>query len=608
MVDYSIIETFFSSKEGKRYESYFNEIINGTNDIVIFIARKGYWLYKLYSWYYNNDPNNKHIYSDRFVYKEDIRDLFLGQKIAIVDDTTSSGFTLYRVYRELKDRCENVEITPYSLFMPIEEQLNRNIYEESEKDLFKEFNEKIKCFYKIPLSELSEFSLAQVTLFQKCFIPYVIDLPFIIDDKCVLQEGVSKRYSTVESDVFSEIIADYDIWKFIDNSYSINEETINCGFFYLDNNLLNEIFGSSLLISLIKCRYRYNEDDTVNLIFTPFVMLKSLDYDEAWDCFVTLFNDNLNDQTNSYYKEIVRRNNKISDSYLRKKQLGMTILRSIIYFLSMYIFCYFRTHLNSIANINLVHDISFLRENSSEAFCNTIEEIKKWNISNFEDRIGRLNNFTEIKAPYKELSLYDEPEEDLRKEVYIRIFNEAINRKREDKNSGFISIEDMQNQLLDLDVNEKEKSILIANALLQMLDKSVLGNLVYSKGGVINRGFRCGENSDTQVPFFNIYIHYAIKTLYFNLCMLQPDEMNEQYLCKAPMVFRGLRKLFQKRGYFEYIISERYFNYNLNYYCDKRVDPKKIVESKTFLLDKVDTTNGIFMDIKGLVNDLLFEC
>lgn len=376
-------EKFLSTQAGQWISDRLLKILErAQGGVVVFLARKGYWLYRMcrrYADWPEEVLNNLTIVSDRFVAKwkkEEWNNL--NTKIFIVDDTVTSGLSLYRIYAKIKDQYPNADIYPVSLFMSLDKKKLENRLKirlgSEESKYLQDFIETLMIYKEVSFEEIGEFSYKQIYMFQEEMVPYVIDLPLIsaggYDGKKRYAEE-NHQYIILPIESFKEMTSTYGEWKFEDNSYewedpgtSIKREKnqIKCGLFYYRNPNLYSIMKDYLLQVVVKCRYEEREDGNVALVLTPFAIMNSVTYDEIRVICETLYQGTeFGDWLERHYNEEI--------SYV-------LLYRAVVFFLSVYGWKLFKNRFSKeLQRCQLKIDTSIMEENSEEVFIRTVEQL-----------------------------------------------------------------------------------------------------------------------------------------------------------------------------------------------------------------------------------------
>lgn len=202
---------FIESENGSKVRSFFEYIMNEDTpcDVIVFLTRKGYWLYRIYCWYYGIKIDHKIICSDRKIDKGDIQEIkkLSGKDNAtvyIVDDTLSSGVTANKIYKVIKSEWTDANIIPVACFMSASSDNIKDNFNDSVLD--EEFIHQLCYFSKSTPWELGNLSFEQAKLAQSELMPYVVDLPFLVTDSYDCEQriaGLSKDIDETNNNRFS---------------------------------------------------------------------------------------------------------------------------------------------------------------------------------------------------------------------------------------------------------------------------------------------------------------------------------------------------------------------------------------------------------------------
>ena len=195
-------------------------IYEGNHDkkgVVVFLSRKGYWLYRIFkehvSWRKLFDSVT--IVSDRYVAKW-VNKAWDGRPIYIVDDTVTSGSTMFSVYQQIREQYPSSNIITVAIFSLVTKSELKESYLEQWTDRSEEEAEKYQEFLdtlifgevSLPAS-LGWLSYNQIALFQQLLSPYVIDLPLM----------KTEGESLLSKEVFERFLRIRNGWQYVDNSW-----------------------------------------------------------------------------------------------------------------------------------------------------------------------------------------------------------------------------------------------------------------------------------------------------------------------------------------------------------------------------------------------------
>lgn len=617
-VNRDIFLKFYHTPYGKRMDLILQDILKkAKGGIVIFLSRKGYWLYRTFRKYAGWDASvweNVTVISDRYTAKWKNME-WDGKNFYVVDDTVTSGNSMYGVYRHICICYPHSEVIPVAFFiMNKKRELRRKMEEnipENKLEYLDAFIDGLRAYEQTNSSGIGWLSYEQICLFQMLMIPYVIDLPAVIDASYEPEEEDSEgnhHYAVYRQEEFEHLLAMDGDWKYEDNTYYWDNllegekkaETVHCGFFRCTNPNIYDQIGEGLMQLVIKCRYEMMGEGRVFVVFTPFAILKSVHYEDALKACLGLYEGTPLGEWMS-----------IPQNLQNKETIHVLILRSIVYFFSLYgwkKFC--REAGRFLAMDKLKLDLAFLGENSAKPFIDTVRQMEQWEENDFLQRMRGNSIVHKVRQPG--IILKKEPAVSYRdfQSAYIMLYKEVIERKRSKIDEGFISIEDLYHRLEVVMQNTvpELRQVLFVKVLLQMLDQSVLGNKIELQEGVIRRGFRYGENSDIALPFYNSYLFFGVRKLYLN-CLWRfanmPEQVETAFFDHVGRLFFEIGRRAQKNGYFNILFSERELACNEEYFSDRRGDLGILVENKLFRLSSERRLVSVERDIELCANELM---
>lgn len=198
---------FIESDSGKKIKEIFIYLFDKSDewDVLVLLTRKGYWLFRMICWYLGlTIPPSKRcfIMSDRKVDKGDIQEVKDRLKkqdavIYIVDDTLSTGLTANRVYRIFNEEWPQAHVIPLTCFIAVAEDgskktlIDKSILKQECDEIDKRFLKDLSYFHLAPLAELGKLSYKQALVAQLEMVPYVVDLPFLVDQSFNGNERIS---------------------------------------------------------------------------------------------------------------------------------------------------------------------------------------------------------------------------------------------------------------------------------------------------------------------------------------------------------------------------------------------------------------------------------
>lgn len=560
------------------------------NAIIVFMSRKGYWLYRLCrqcAGWTEELFDDCVVISDRYIAKWS-EDTWNGRPFYLIDDTVTSGVSMFYVYKKLREQYPDSNVTPIALFVSADRyELIKNLkmrLQQENMTLVDEFMYDFQVEYQIPASSVGWLSYQQIYAFQNRMISYVVDLPVISEINYNSDQPETEnnhQYSVIARDVFEELQRFSGEWEYVDNSYRWDDvegeyaetKKISCGFFQYNNTdwySRVEVYIEQLVI---KCRYEELDDGNMAVVFTPFAIVNSIRHEDAMDICRSLYADT------PLGKWLDNEGNQAS---------YVLLLRSIVYFMSFYAWVLFKEKLKAYLDTSgMKVDMSLLQENSDSVFIDTVKMMGEWNKMDFQSRINQTN-------PTKEIGIWLAKEKDILDQnafesAYELLYQLILEKKREERTDGFVTIEQMEELIYSYSKNlEKEqRQRLLISVLLKMLDQSVLGNRVVYKNGVILRGFRYGENSDIALPFYNSYVMYTVYLFYLR-CQLaiNKQEISRSYFNGIHNVFQMLRKLLKENSSLNILFDDEILDKNEKYFSDNRAELWMLVENKMFRVNK----------------------
>jgi len=302
------------------------------------------------------------------------------------------------------------------------------------------------------------------------------------------------QYSIVPKETFKELQRFSGEWKYTDNSYYMDDnkesytetKKISCGFFqYMNSNWYNKT-GSFMKSLIIKCRYEELKDGNIAVLFTPFVVVKSIRYENAVNICRKLYADT---EIGKWLENTTER-----ISYV-------LLLNLIECFTNLYTWILFESKLKVYFNTSEIK-LDLLQSNLNPAFLDTIKMMFTWKQINFESRIEQVNKIGNIATWTQEKN--NNVSLNTIEEVYELLYQQVIEMKREKNTDNFVTIEQMENMV------SQQNQELLTGSLLQMLDQNILEQNTVYQNGMILHVFRCGNNSDIVLPFYNPYIMYVL--------------------------------------------------------------------------------------------------
>lgn len=620
----NIFIKFSKTDLGQKINDLFKSILldaKASGGVVIFLSRKGYWLYQVYRRYGDWEKgltDGVIVVSDRYVSKW-FNPEWTGRSFYIVDDTVTTGLTMYHIYGQIRAYYNPSRIHCIAFFMrmtgfELQRMMESRLIGNEEQECLPDFLDSFETLDRVSVEQIGWLSYEEIYLFQKLLIPYVVDLPSVADENYSFEKQENEfnhRYSVCSGTWFTKLLRMQGDWVYEDNSYlwdnvlegNTVSENIGCGYFRcIDSNIYSRV-GDILFQIVVKCRYEMRDDGNLNVVFTPFAILNSMTCENAFAVCSVIFRET------EFLSELINQGRMSSKDNERYNTL---LLRSIVYFFSMYGWISFYKSMEETVGIStpMKIDLSYMSENSAEAFTKMAQEMRVWERDDFLQRLQGMETIQDIlpvEIRGKEGTLIEDADS---MQAYILLYCAILDRKRNNIRDAFTSIEELYGILGNSMVsqNEELRKTMFIHVLLQMLDQSVLGNGVKYCDGYIKRGFRSGENSDIALPFYNSYIYYGVANLY-NRCIwkavYRTEETRKLYFGKIHALFKGIRNMAIKNGYLGVLISEDELKYCEWYFSDERADLTTIVENKQFRLKTDRRIRAVERDIDFCMDELI---
>ena len=612
MVREEIFDSFIKDRAGKNVMRALEDTLNkavAENAPVIFMCRKAYWLYRvfrMYSGLWKKEYDQLTILSNRFIYKEDVSEILNRNKVYVFDDTMNTGRSLFKAYIQLKetypDICELRMLVACTALFPAE---IRN-YIGDEENQIEAFQKSLTVWDYVKAEDVGWLSSQEILMFQKMLIPYVIELPFLSSNSQVVDEKNPYVVSLSEQK-FKELILEKENWRYVDNSYQWPncldenddpEVTVNCGFFVFSDSFLPDILGKYAPHLIMKCVYRDDGKHNIECVFTPFAIMDSIKFADAWNMFQCLYEDT------AYLKKLKKQYTRVkkANDFNGMERLGIAIFRANVYFYSMYVYSQF----NRMFLLTIGEELKLCTEHMSESFSfefiSYAETMGKWKPEQFLNKIMFLNKIPVLPGVNTfEKMVFRYLKNDI-KGLSSKIRLEILRRKREnkDKNKAFISIEEFKRFVSDetQEFTEEKRTEYLIQMILRMTDQSVIGNSLQLHGDIIYRGYQYGENSDVVLPFGNAYIQFLVENLYDNCCFNLKDigrGIQKTFMEIFPVLIWEFEAFVYEKGFQDVILEKAdeegcityYENEYFAYEYFEHFDAKSIIDNKRSIMKRL---------------------
>lgn len=605
----------FKQKLVEYFIELFDRIDEPEDTLFVAVTRKGYWLYENVRTQLEElrpDYKDIEVYSDRRLLKDFHFDLIKDKKIFLFDDTVNNGNNLffffvlllkhdakkvfpvvYAMSTEYLAHCElNFSIHQKSKYFEYERVYKKEaevggvpqkLWLEAE-EIYQLFNHSLKYEKIMTASEVSVFSIRQLFLAQDCLSPFAMDLP-ILRSEMRSQSGCHSVFFTkAEWDLLSNRSGN---WEYVSNAYNELGKEINCDYFKLYDRFLEEQFEDTFWDFVVKCKHK-EENDGVKAIFVPFALVKSFSYQDAWQCFVHMY------QGTEYFEYILQMLTlektgedlySKADTLIRSNHnFGRAIIRSVIYYISMYIGGMFKQMVQSVLGKELILDTSMMEHHNVKQFNNTVKNMwESFNKDKFAQILlccGKTETVKPINYKMNENT-----------EKAFGNFN-AINRYIHFRviESKYLDVS-MKEKILTIETIEKEvdskfafnsmseRKAAITKSILLLLEISCVGNeiLLDNKTGVIYRGFRAGETSEILFKKSFFWVYAYVNTLYY----LAGEK---KYKEKIFRFMDFVEKIFNVNEYWEKLVTKEEFEMYKQYLVTMK-NPHEQIPSKNYMFD-----------------------
>ena len=587
---------FIKTKNGFRLREFFMKLnykianVEAENDIkgavLILNTRKGYWIYKIFADNESGRIDEIEVRSDRYVKKLLDFSSLKGKIIYLADDTLNSGDSLLETYELLVKHIESKYIRPVVYALNGAVDVGKKA-EECRNDVQREFWRKLNYHIRLTGNELGGFCVAETELIHAEGVPFVIDLPYFSGMQRIENEQRMNFSVKFSHEQFEALQRDDKVWKFHFAAYNYGDygevkpekkDKFKGFIIQMRDERLLRLTEEFAYDYVIEGSYREGENGDKYVVFIPFAILKSQDFEFQDRLWRALYPGR---EQPCLVEE--------QDNLQRKKY------RENVFALSMLVAQNFRGFLKDRTGISLQYDYDILRDHFTDRFIEEMKqmesELDNWLIYHRLENIAGLK-CTELDHDEKKSGLvgtklrYSEAEAG-------NLFSEKIRRRKDwTKNQllsgdsvssrgqvlSFEEIQDSFDKMFDYKSLD-EKRYALTREIIMMLSVSVCGNklIIDEKRKRIVRGFLYGENSDLLLPFFNIYYYWAV---------LLWNEKNgrEQALQTYDRFAAALRRKFEEWGFLETDIEQRDFMRNAAYYKEQMENKANLNNKYCFIV------------------------
>lgn len=591
---------YYLSKEAMKgyYEQYFTERKEEW-DLFVLINRKGYWDYKiLFPDLQVNTDERRVVVSDRLLEKypvSDLRKLLMGKRVIVYDDSLTNGSNLFYYFLMCKAYgAKAVSPVVYALNAEFPTERSRklmkreskrvdveHLIDKSVEEVIEEFIDTLTCRLILGNKEIDRMSIWQTMLFQECSSPLVMDLPMLNH-----QKDTSKKNITLSKEQFEKLCGNVDEkWCFIDNEMNGWGKSVKASYFRFRSQLLNNKFSNLFHDFVVKCKYN-QEGNSINVVFTPFAIVKSISYENVFFCFKLFYENTIYGQ--HILENFLAYENQI-DVMKRDHNLCNAMFRAVIYRLSDYIGRNFQKYVKQLLSVTLEYDWNIMEDNFDPAFIKTQRELY-----DLFDEIELQNLIYQYHQGAAIPSLREQKcSNDIKvRGTSARIKNYVRKRTSEKKKDTDIPLEERiyTFETIESEVeqrfffeSEDERKEMLTNTCLVFLETNSFSNMIYADDNrhILYRGFRYGENSE-------IFLHETLWLFYSYLYAYYYEYGTRQIKENYNDFMRYVENYMQKQGYFDIWISKDDFCFLRDYFGE--MTQKELVDEiqrREYLLDYI---------------------
>lgn len=567
----------------ERYLKFYMKLVEMADEYsyFIFISRKCYFYTKIIQEHQKEEDRipyhklNVHELRDRDILKEMDFSIFEhGKKVLLIDDTLYTGKTLLRIVERIRDKVLNPNIS-IAVFAMTPKALTY-FFDKSDFQGYKRMFAEVFTY-----SQMSEFVIKELQAIQESRHSYVIDLP-VFKEVQICPEAFEKLINEKNAG-----------WVFTDYKVKIKDISFDNGFFIYDNKYLKNVMGEALLSLVIKCRYEKKENEhgesKVFCRFTPFAMLRSVEYKECWKYFISLF------QETPFLDYIYKKNSDEKDD-----EDYITLYRSIVYALSYFIGKVFQDYAEVITGtrMELYKNLSPIGFN--EVFSKSIDEIfNNFSISKFYIRLPRPQG--EYNSSGEKI-YFDMPkiESWFMGWLAIQKRDHLISNENCNTSSAIVTLETIESLLKEncsfLNASQFQKSLICI--ILKALDTGVLSNSVIKDGDRIVRCFKLGESSDI-LSEHDFTVFYAAVYAYYNCSKMVSEKYKKQY----GKFIKSLEAYLLENNYFKnkYISTEAFQYFSQYFDMEGEVLQRELANKRYVLCKNLNKEKKYIRDVMDFI-------
>lgn len=620
------------------FQQYLNNNRIKEKPILIPITRKGFWVFRiLYDQREKYDKNHVleqyEIYSDRYLTKVLDNKEFKGRRVLLFDDILVTGDNLF-YYFALLTKWE-AEVTPITLERKIDSEEGGKGYDDNVKREFyeeiflnnkkmkmeneKRYQEVLSLFWKrqdpyqdfqywVTEDEIVGDSLLEISLLEKQLCPMVIDLPIIRD-----KYESNGRYTVFSLEEWEKIQCQNSEWIFVENySAEIWDSRVNASFFEAVECMQQLSLWGVIENCIIKCKYQIVVDH-VNVVFVPFVIMKSMSYYEVDEMFLHLFGDT---EYGNSIKQFAESQWELNNADSLKQKLLVLMkgntnfyraaYRAIILYFSAFIGGEFIEFIDECGIYKgLDYDWEFMNHHMPKELIHTIKELmgnrslmtKKMMIS-YSEKMLDVNSCLgdgNVEKERWEKAYYNV------KQIFTNLkFTKSLN----DSYKNMVTIEMLENEIASLipDMNKTERRIIITKLITLFQETSSFSNYILNdqESGTVRRGFKPGENT---IKLFRKDAELFVPYIYALYLKIGSDNFYDEYR----LLISRMESYFYHEGYFEYKISRYAFEFYAQYFEDNSLSgwsiEDKLLQVRYIIGDYLKGDNRDYDNVFQLVYD-----
>lgn len=594
----AITDQYFLSTEV--IKDYFAECLKNIDrnvDLVVLINRKGYWDYKIFFPSLElNKENQRIVISDRLLEKypiEELKKLLSGKRVIVYDDSLTNGSNLFYYYLLCKAYgAKKVLPVVYALNASFPSSRSIKLMEReagridpnvrgdvSVQNLIDEFVDNLICKVILGNADIDRMSIWQTMLFQKNLSPLVMDLPMLNHRKNTKDKKISLNRVQFEK------LCNYKDaeWCFISNEMNGWGESVKACYFRFDCGWVSGKVSNLIHDFVVKCKFNL-QDEIVDVVFTPFAIVKSISFEKAFQLFNMLYEDTV------YGDNILKwfPNREYSASVMeRDHNICRALFRAIIFRLSDYIGRNFQKYVRRLLEVELEYDWDIMEDNFDPTFIETEKMFyAQYDEEKLQHLIFQCCQDEPVLPLHKSVCLAKKKVQGTQGRINNYVRGRTSAKKRDMKISlgeRIYTFETIESEICDRFFfnSEYEKKERITNVCLLLLETNSFSNMIFpdNHDHIIYRSFRYGENSEIFLNE-NLWLFYGYLYAYYN--EYGSKSLKEHY---SEFMDRVKENMIQQK-YFGTWMSEDDFSFLRDYFGKmEREELVEEIQRREYLLD-----------------------